>query len=204
MGHHRQHGELRLAQRLVTIGHLGDALGADDPWYEDPVAEIDRLGGPSRDRRVGRHHGQDEPTLVARAGGDRIERPRVPLAVLALELDFEDGAEHRLLLFVEEVHEQHDGVGVVLDRHELRERCLAESRLAEPRNVDVQEVAEQAGGKRRVVPDQRDHALVHQRWRRHDDNATLTGPSDNRQKIASYVIDNRSRLSIDCSSQPML
>jgi hypothetical protein len=41
VGHHRQHGELRLAQCLVGIGHLGDARGSDDAWYEDPVADIE-------------------------------------------------------------------------------------------------------------------------------------------------------------------
>jgi hypothetical protein len=150
---------------LVAIGHLGDALRADDAGYEDPVAELDGLAGPPCDRRVGTDHGQHERTLVTRAGGDGVERPGVPLAILALELDFEDGAQHGLVLVVDEVDEQHDGVGVVLDRHELVERRLGEPRLVELRNLDVQEVAEQAGGKRRVVPNQRDHALVHQRRR---------------------------------------
>jgi hypothetical protein len=60
----------------------------------------------------------------------------------------------------DEIFEQHDGVGVVLDRHELIERGLGEPRLGEMRNLDVRELAEQAGGKRRLIPDQRDHALV--------------------------------------------
>jgi hypothetical protein len=167
VGDDRQHGKLRLAHCSVGIGDLGDALRTYHARTKDhPVAEIDRLAGPPSDRWIGCHGDHDERALVVRAGGDGVERPRVALAILALELDFEDGAEHGLVFVVDDV-EQHDGVGVVLDGHELIERGLGEPRLVEPGKLDVQEVAEQAGSKRRVVPDQRDHAFVHQRWGRH-------------------------------------
>jgi hypothetical protein len=162
VGHHRQHRKLWLAHRAIAIGHLGDALRPDHarPKHH-PVAQIDRLASPSRDPRIRRHRDHEERALIARAGGDRVERPRVPLAILALELDFEDGAKHGLVPVVDDV-EQDDGVGVVLDRHQLSERRLGEPRFVEPRNLDLQQLAQQAGGERRVIPDQGDHALVHQ------------------------------------------
>lgn len=92
-----------------------------------------------------------------------IERPGEPLARIGLELDFEDHAEHRLVGVIDQVDEQHDGVGVVLDRYELMERCFGEPCLGEVRDLDVQDLAEQAGGKRGPIPNQRDDALVIQR-----------------------------------------
>jgi hypothetical protein len=64
--------------------------------------------------------------------------------------------------------EQHDGVGVIRDRHELAERRLGEARLVEAWNVHVEQIAKQAGGKCRLLPDQRNHAFMNHRWRRHE------------------------------------
>jgi len=105
---------------------------------------------------------------MASPRGNGVERPGELLARVGLELNFEDGAEHRLVLVVDEVDEQHDGVGVVLDRDELMERGFGEPCLGERRNLDVQEIAKQASRKRRPIPDQRDHTLMIQRGRHVD------------------------------------
>lgn len=136
---HRQHGELRLARCQVVIGHLGDALRADHTRSKAiPAAEIDRLASPPRSRRVGSHDCYDERTLVAGARGDGIERPGEQLASVGLELDLADGPKHRLVLVVNEIDEQHDSVGVVLDRYELIERSFREPCLGKIRNLNVQ------------------------------------------------------------------
>ena len=123
---HRQDGELWLAQCQVLVGHLGDALRTDHTcscW-------------------IGSHDRYDEGTLMAGARGDAIERPGELLARVGLELDLEDATEHGLVLAVDVVDEEHDRVGVVLDRYELIERSFGEHGLGETRNLNVQQVAE--------------------------------------------------------------
>jgi hypothetical protein len=59
---------------------------------------------------------------------------------------------------------------VVLDWHELVERRFRQPRSGEARYVDAQQLAQQAGGERWLVPYQRDHTLVYQGW--HTGNPT--------------------------------
>jgi len=51
---------------------------------------------------------------------------------------------------------------VVLDRHEVVERRLGQPGIVERRNLLVEQIAEQAGGERRLVADQRNHTLMNQ------------------------------------------
>lgn len=72
----------------------------------------------------------------------------------APELGFNDHAEHRL-----PIDEQHDGIGVVLDRHEVVDRRLRESGLGKPRDLDLHQL-EYVGDERRLIANQGEQTFM--------------------------------------------
>jgi hypothetical protein len=181
MGHHRKDRELRVAQRVGAIGNLGDVLRPDHQRaIQVAAAEVDLLAGPPGNGSIRRHDDDDERTPVARAGDDPVGRPAEQLLVVALELGLEDGAVHRSGIF-----EQDDGVGAVLDRHELVECGFGEPCLREVRKLHVEQLAEQICSKRRVVPDQLEHTLV--QHRRHGDTTVVGGSDDRRGGLREHA-----------------
>ncbi|HSK03105.1 MAG TPA: hypothetical protein VK932_17760 [Kofleriaceae bacterium] len=98
---------------------------------------------------------------MARAGGESIERPGEQLAGILLELGFDDRAEDRPV-----IGEQRDDIGVILDRHELRQRGLVEPCLGEGRHLDPEQIVQERGNELWLVPDELQQTLVEQRRHR--------------------------------------
>jgi hypothetical protein len=127
-----------------------------------PPAEVDRLGRAARRGGLRRHDDHHERALVPGARADRVLRPRVALAVVALELGLDDRAEHRPV-----IDEQDHGVGVVLGRRDLGERGIGQPRLGERRHLGAEQLGQQIGDKLRTAADQLEHTFM--KYGRHGD-----------------------------------
>jgi hypothetical protein len=89
------------------------------------------------------------------AGAGCVDWPAEQLVVIALALGLDDRAQHRRVGL-----EHHDRVGPELDRDELIERDIGDPSGGEPRKLDAEELTQQVGGKRRLVPDQIEDTFV--------------------------------------------
>lgn len=141
---------------LLLVGDLGNRLWAQHQRCEPRpgLPEVDGLGGPARHPGVGGDHQHAAGAAEPGAQGHGIQRPRVALVLVGVELDLHHDAEHRPA-GVEEHHE----VGVILGRDDLAQVGLLQAHVLVVGQLLVQDIPQELGRQGGPVLKQQDQVI---------------------------------------------